>query len=54
MPNTLYKQACMNNGTDYFLDKSRGFLILPLIIDNYMSSVDGNKVILNSPISMSS
>lgn len=53
MPNATYKQACMNIGADYFLDKSRDFLMLPEIIEKYLLSGNNHKVILQSPSSIS-
>lgn len=53
MPNATYKQACMNIGADYFLDKSRDFLLLPEIIEKYFLSGNNHKVILPSPTSIS-
>jgi CheY-like chemotaxis protein len=36
MPSPIYRQACLNNGADFFLDKSRDFLLLPEIIDQHI------------------
>lgn len=36
MPSPIYRDACLNNGADYFLDKSRDFLLLPEIIDQHI------------------
>lgn len=36
MPNPIYRQACLNSGADFFLDKSRDFLLLPEIIDQHI------------------
>lgn len=52
MPIATYKQVCLNNGADYFLDKSRDFLMLPEIIEKYMLSEAYKKVILNHTISI--
>jgi CheY-like chemotaxis protein len=52
MPHDTYKQACMNNGANYFLDKSKEFLMLPEIIENFFLSKKNNKVIPNPTISI--
>lgn len=31
-----YKEECLKIGADYFLDKSRDFILLPELIDQYM------------------
>lgn len=54
MPNATYKQACMDIGADYFLDKSRDFLMLPEIIEKYIISEASKKVVSNSSTSISS
>ena len=36
MPSPIYRDACLNNGADFFLDKSRDFLLLPEIIDQHI------------------
>lgn len=38
MPNATYRQACLNSGAHFFLDKSREFLMLPDIIHQYISN----------------
>ncbi|MFN3299936.1 MAG: response regulator transcription factor [Sediminibacterium sp.] len=39
MPHSTYKHACLKNGANFFLDKSRDFLVLPEILDAYFLKV---------------
>lgn len=39
MPHATYKHACLNNGANFFLDKSRDFLVLPEILDSHFLKV---------------
>lgn len=39
MPHATYKHACLNKGANFFLDKSRDFLVLPEILDSYFFKI---------------
>ncbi|MDO8996624.1 two-component system response regulator [Sediminibacterium sp.] len=49
MPHAIYKHACLSKGANFFLDKSRDFLVLPEILDSCFCSDDSQKVKFNPP-----
>jgi CheY-like chemotaxis protein len=51
MPHAIYKQACLSKGANFFLDKSRDFLVLPEILDSYFLKYNPpNSSLCNSPL----
>ncbi|HQS35352.1 MAG TPA: response regulator [Sediminibacterium sp.] len=49
MPHSIYKHACLNNGANFFLDKSRDFLVLPEILDSYFIKNEIRNLKFNPP-----
>jgi len=54
MPSPIYRDACLNNGADFFLDKSRDFLLLPEIIDQHIQQTPFQSTNPISPNSITS
>ncbi|MDP3392796.1 two-component system response regulator [Sediminibacterium sp.] len=51
MPHAIYKHACLSKGANFFLDKSRDFLVLPEILDSYFFKFNPpNSSLCNSPL----
>lgn len=51
MPHAMYKHACLSKGANFFLDKSRDFLVLPEILDSYFFKyTPPNSSLCNSPL----
>lgn len=51
MPHASYKHACLNKGANFFLDKSRDFLVLPEILNSYFIKNDIRNLKFNPPSS---